>query len=236
MKRTLFILFSFLVVSSLSINAQMKLNLSPDITGGLQNDLVVNNLESNLKLELPPEVTNPGGNEFLKMWFVGLLADVTFPMGDFGDGWSTGFSAHAMLGYMLARGLLLNLSVGYVTFSEKESREGQDYSYSWIPVLLGLNYIFNPGRKFMPFVGLALGLYLLRWSGSYTYTYLGQTYSESYDGNSSEFGIAPRLGAYFLVSAAILLTLTAEYNMIFSSGSSTNAFGIMFGAMFAFGK
>lgn len=234
MKRTLLILFSFLVVSSLSINAQMKLNLSQEITNEKQNDLVENNLESNLKLELPPEVTNPGGNEFLKMWFVGLLADATFPLGDFGEGWSTGFSVHAMLGYMIARSLLLNVSAGYVSFSEKESFPDQERCFSWIPISLGLNYVFNPGRKFMPFIGLAAALYFISWSNTYTYTSLGQTQTQTSETNDTEFGIIPRLGAYYMVSAAILLSLTAEYNMIFTSGSTTSAFGVLFGAMFAF--
>ncbi|NNG27063.1 MAG: hypothetical protein HKM87_06025 [Ignavibacteriaceae bacterium] len=229
MKRTLFILFSFIVVSSLSINAQMKLNLSQEITGEQPTSFMENNLESNLKLELPPEVTNPAGNEFLKMWFVGLLADATLPMGDFGDSWSTGFSAHAMVGYMIARSLLLNVSAGYVTFSEKESVEGVDQSYSWIPIFLGLNYVFNPGKKFMPYLGVALGMYFI--SYSITQTIFGQTYD--FSGNDSEFGITPRLGAYFLVSAAILLSISAEYNMIFTSGSTTSAIGVLFGAMFA---
>jgi len=230
MRKTLFFLFSLFVVSSLSINAQMKLQLSQEITGERPTSFIENNLESNFKLELPPEVTNPGGNEFLKMWFVGILADATLPLGDFGDYWSTGFSAHVMLGYMISRGLLLNLSAGYVTFTEKESVEGQDVSFSWIPIALGLNYVFNPGKKFMPFIGFALGLYLINFS-SPTYTIFGETYGG--DETSTEFGITPRLGAYFLVSAAILLTLTAEYNMIFTSGSTTSALGVLFGAMFA---
>ncbi len=230
MKRTLLILFSFIVVSSLSINAQMRLSLSQELTGERPTSLMENNLESNLKLELPPEVTNPAGGELLKMWFVGLLADATIPTGDFGDFWSTGFSAHAMLGYMIARSLLLNVSVGYVTFSEKETIQGADFSFSWIPIFVGLNYVFNPGKKFMPFIGAALGLYLIN-SSSPTYTILGQTYGG--DETSTEFGITPRLGAYFLVSAAILLSISAEYNMIFTSGSTTSAIGILAGAMFA---
>ncbi len=230
MRRTLFILFSFLVVSSLSINAQMKLNLSQELTGERPTSFMDNNLESNLKLELPPEVTNPGGNEFLKMWFVGLLADVSFPIGDFGDFWGTGFSAHAMFGYMIARSLLLNVGVGYVTFSEKESVPNQEWCNTWIPVSLGLNYIFHPGRKFMPFIGLAAVIYFV--TSKYTRTVLNETRESS--NSDSEFGIRPRLGAYFLVSAAILLTFAAEYNMIFTSGSTTSAFGVLFGAMFAF--
>lgn len=229
MRRILFILFSFLAVSSLSLNAQMKLNLSQELTGERPTSFVDNNLESNLKLELPPEVTNPG-NEFIKMWFVGLLADATFPLGDFGENWSTGFSAHAMLGYMIARSLLVNISVGYTTFGEKQTVQNtSDHSFSWIPVFLGLNYVFNPGKKFMPFIGVALGLYF--WSQTFKFTFLNQTNENTV--TSTEFGVVPRLGAYYLVSAAILLTFAAEYNMIFTSGSTTSAFGVLFGAMFA---
>ncbi len=229
MRKSLYFLFSIFLFSAFSLNAQMQLQLSQDIASERPSTFVDNNLESNLKLELPPEVTNPAGNEFLKMWFVGLLADATLPMGDFGDAWSTGFSAHAMIGYMIARSLLLNVTAGYVTFSEKETIEGADISFSWIPIMIGLNYIFNPGQKFMPFIGFALGMYFI--SSSFSYEIFGQTYEG--DASDSEFGITPRLGAYFLVSAAILLSISAEYNMIFTSGSSTNALGILFGAMFA---
>jgi outer membrane protein W len=220
MKKVLFITIVALIGCTFTVNGQMKLSLSTDISGEQTATLGNHDLESNMKLELPPGVTNPGGNEFLKMWFVGILADATFPLGDFGDGWNTAFSAHVMVGYMIARSILLNLTVGYVSFSLKESIN-VDFSYAWTPVLLGLNYVFNPGQKFMPFIGLALGLYIEHLSfGSFSDT-------------NSEFGIAPRVGAYFLVSAAVLLTLNAEYNIIFSSGSSTTALGVFFGAMFA---
>ncbi len=120
----------------------MKLNLSQELTGERPTSFMENNLESNLKLELPPEVTNPAGGEFLKMWFVGLLADATIPTGDFGDAWSTGFSAHAMLGYMIARSLLLNVSAGYVTFSEKESVQGARSKFFLDSNIVGIKLCF----------------------------------------------------------------------------------------------
>jgi outer membrane protein W len=233
MKKVLFITAVVLIGFTFCANAQMMLNLSTDISGEQSATLGNHNLETNLKLELPPEVTNPGGNEFLNMWFIGILADATLPLGDFGESWSTGFSAHAMVGYMIARSILLNIAIGYTSFSEKESQEGYDNSFSWIPLLVGLNYVFNPGKKFMPFIGLALGLYFVSSSYSFTYTLFGEPQTQSGDANSTEFGIAPRLGAYYLVSAALLLSLTAEYNLIFSEGSSTTALGILIGAMFA---
>ena len=162
------------------------------------------------------------------LFLIGLALDVTFPLGDLGDFWSTGFSAHAMLAYMITRSILLNFSIGYIRFGEKESIEGFDQSYSWIPILLGLNYIFNQGQNFRPFIGLALGYYLIRLSFSFN--------SDEQSFNNEEFGIAPRIGVYFFVSAAILLSLTAEYNLIFTEGSSTTAFGILFSIMFALGN
>jgi outer membrane protein W len=233
MKRVLCFTIIALIGVTFSANAGMKLKLRSDLSKEQTATFGNHNLATNLKLELPAEITNPGNNEFLKMWLIGILADATLPLGDFGDVWSTGFSAHAMLGYMIARSMLLNITIGYTSFSEKESVEGVDNSFSWIPLLVGLNYVFNPGKKFMPFVGLALGLYFISNSYSITYTIFGQTETQSGDANSTEFGIAPRIGAYYLVSAAVLLSLSAEYNLIFSEGSSTTALGILFGAMFA---
>jgi opacity protein-like surface antigen len=233
MKKVVLITIIALLSVTFSANAGMKLKLRSDLSNQNTATLGNHDLETNLKLKLPVEVTNPGNDAFLKMWFIGVFADATFPLGDLGDSWSTGFSAHAMVGYMIARSILLNIAIGYTSFSEKESQEGFDNSFSWIPLLVGLNYVFNPGKKFMPFIGLALGLYFVSSSYSFTYTLFDQPETVSGDANSTEFGIAPRLGAYYLVSAALLLSLTAEYNLIFSEGSSTTALGILFGVMFA---
>ena len=227
MKKVVYTVITLIVVSSFSF-AQMKLQLPTEITGESSQSFLNHNLESNLNLDLPQHITSPGG-EFMKMWLIGIMADVTFPMGDLGDAWSTAFSGHAMVGYMIARSIMINLSVGYVKFTEKESIEGADNSFSWIPLLLGANYIFNPGKKFMPFIGFALGLYFI--SQSFSYSFFGQNIDESV--TDTEFGIAPRVGAMVLVSAAIMITLALEYNMIFTSGSTSSALGILFGAMFA---
>ncbi len=227
MKKVVYTFLALIIVSSFGF-AQMKLQLPTEITGESSQSFLNHDLESNLKLDLPQQITAPGG-EFMKMWLIGIMADVTFPMGDLGDAWSTAFSGHAMVGYMIARSIMISLSVGYVKFTEKESIEGADNSFSWIPLLLGANYIFNPGKKFMPFIGFALGLYFI--SQSFSYSFLGQNIDESV--TNTEFGIAPRVGAMVLVSAAIMISLALEYNMIFTSGSTSSALGILFGAMFA---
>ena len=233
MKKVLYILLIALVGFTFSANAGMKLKLRSDLSNEYTATLGNHNFESNMQLKLPAELAPSGEMEMIKgLFLIGLAFDVAFPLGDLGDFYSTGFSAHAMVAYMIARSILLNLSVGYVSFSEKESIENFDQSFSWIPILLGLNYVFNPGQNFRPFIGLAFGLYLLR--SSFSGSIFGVSFDESV--TNTEFGIAPRIGAYFLVSAAILLSLTAEYNLIFTEESSTTAFGILFSIMFALGN
>lgn len=225
--------FYCIVIAILSItitaNAEMKLKLSQDITGEMQSTLGNPQMESNLKLDLPASVTNPAGSELLKVWMVGLAADLTLPVGDLGDYRGIAFSAHAMIGYMIARSILLNFSVGYVSFSEKESVEGVDNSYSWIPIAIALNYVFSPGRKFMPYVGLALGLYLIH--QSFSYSYFGSTFSAS--DNATKFGISPHIGALYMASAALLINLAIDYHLVFTEGSSSTALGFMLGFMYA---
>jgi hypothetical protein len=81
----------------------------------------------------------------------------------------------------------------------------------------------------MPFIGLGIGFYLLR--SSFSGTLFGQTFDET--STNTEFGIVPRLGAFYLASASLLIALTAEYNLIFTEGSSTTALGVLLGFMFA---
>ncbi|MEJ2505737.1 MAG: hypothetical protein P8Y81_05680 [Ignavibacteriaceae bacterium] len=233
MKKVFYYAVIVILGITITTHAEMKLKLSQDITGKVQPTFGNSQMESNLKLDLPANVTNPAGNELLKLWLVGLAADATIPVGDLADGWSTGFSAHAMVGYMIARSILLQLSVGYIKFSEKESVEGVDNSYSWVPIAFALSYVFNPGKKFMPYVGLAAALYLISYSYSYSISVLGTTYSDSFDDSTTKFGIAPQLGAFYLASAAVLLNLSIQYHLVFTEGSSSTALGIMFGFMYA---
>ena len=133
MRKTLYFALTIFLVCAVSLSAEMKLKLRSDLAMNNNASFGNHQLESNLKLELPTTITNPGGSDFLKMWLIGIMADVTFPTGDLGEGWSTGFSGHAMVGYMIAKSILVYLNAGYVTFSEKDAVEGSDNSFSWIP-------------------------------------------------------------------------------------------------------
>jgi outer membrane protein W len=230
MNKVLFTVLSFIVISSLSF-AELKLKLPTDLTGETTQSIVYKNVESNLNLNIPSEIVPPSDmKDFVKgMIIIGLLADVSFPMGgdeDFGHIAGTGYSGHAMLGYVIANSWLLTLRGGYVAFGE-QTTTGEEFgstytwtdNYSQIPILLGAYYMFNTPGAFKPYIGLALGLIIQNYTFEGTYNYeifpgQTQTFTESADKSSSGFGMVPALGCYYLLGS-IMLNLAVEYNMLF---------------------
>jgi len=228
MRRTLFFIFSLFLVSSLCINAQMKLQLSQEITGEQPASFVNNNLETNLNLELPPEVTAPGGiKDFVKgMFLLGILADVSLP---FGDGFKhvagTGFSGHVMFSYLVSTSVFLAIRAGYISFGKKThegNENGFEYkyedSYSQIPILLGAYYLFATSGKFKPYIGLALGIFIQ----TYSYNWredsgFGDPWTQEGDASSTGFGIVPAVGFYYILGS-VMLHAAVEYAYLFSEG------------------
>lgn len=242
MKRTLCCIIIALIGVTFSANAGMKLKLRSDISKEQTATFGNHNLKSNMQLKLPAEFAPSGRMELIKgLFLIGLMLDVTFPLGDdFTSFAGTGFSGHAFVAYMVARSIMLTLSAGYIKFGDKDSElEGGSYSQTWshsqIPILLGLNYLFNMKGALRAYIGFALGLFILR--DSYKYTFFNETDEQSE--SNSKFGIVPRIGLMYM-TAAIILSLEVTYSLIFheagSEGSSNLAqFGMLFGIMFALG-
>jgi len=243
MKKILFITIIALIGVSFSANAGMKLKLRSDLSKGNTATFGDHNFESNMQLKLPAELAPSGKMELLKgLFLIGLMLDVSFPIGtDFSNFAGTGFSGHAFVAYMVARSIMLTLSSGYIKFGDKDSEiEGGSFSESWshsqIPILFGLNYLFNMKGALRAYLGFALGLFIL--SDTYTYTFLNNTDEQSE--SNSKFGIVPRVGLLYM-TAAIILSLEVTYSLIFHKaeveGSSNLAhLGILFGVMFALGR
>jgi len=243
MKRVLYITIIALIGVTFSANAGMKLKLRSDLSNEHTATFGNHNLKSNMQLKLPAEFAPSGRMELIKgLFLIGLMLDVTFPLGDdFTSFAGTGFSGHAFVAYMVARSIMLTLSAGYIKFGDKDfGSEGEGFSQTWshsqIPILLGLNYLFNMKGALRAYLGLALGLFILR--DSYKYTIFDQTDEQSE--SSSKFGIVPRVGLIYM-TAAIILSLEVTYSLIFheaeGEGSSNLAhLGILFGIMFALGN
>lgn len=228
MRRTLLYIFSLFLVSSFCINAQMKLQLSQEITGEQPTSFTNNNLESNLNLELPPEVTAPGGiKDFAKgLILLGILADVSFP---FGDGFKhiagTGFSGHVMASYLVSTSVFLALRAGYISFGTQTTEGSESWgnfkyedSYSQIPILFGAYYLFATSGKFKPYIGLALGIFIQ----TYSYNWIedsgfGEPWTQEGDASSTGFGIVPAVGFCYILGS-VMLHAAVEYAYLFSEG------------------
>jgi len=242
MRRILLLVLSVILVSSLSLDAQMKLKLAQDITGETPQSLVNHNLESNLNLELLPEATAPGGmKDFVKgMFLLGILADISFPFGEGSDelqgntlepGFkhiaSTGFSGHVVASYVVSASFLVSLRGGYISFGT-QTQEPEDFpgakwenEYSQIPILVGGYYLISTGSGFRPYVGTAVGVFIQNYKFTGTYPYEGflkiqqQTSTETADVSSTGFGIVPAVGFYYFLGS-VVLHVAAEYAYLFS--------------------
>ena len=237
MRKVLLTLLTLVLASSFGL-AEMKLKLNQDLLSETNSSIINNNLESNLKLEVPADVVTPPADmkDFVKgMMLLGILADVSFPMGGdegFGHIAGTGFSGHIMFGYMVAKAWMIAIRGGYISFGTQTTSGSEDFgfgqtfdynyedSYSQIPILIGAYYIFATKGAFKPYLGLALGLFIQNYKFTWTdsYTYLGQTDSDTYEGDASStgFGIVPAAGFHFLVGS-IILTAAVEYAYLFSN-------------------
>jgi hypothetical protein len=238
MHKVLLTVLTLALVSTLGF-AEMKLKLKSDFFSETNSTIINNNLESNLNLNIAPEVVAPplDMKEFVKgMIILGILADASFPLGGegtdtdpkFGHIAGTGFSGHIVLGYIVAKSWLLTLRGGYIKFGEKTGSEDFGFAnwnytdnFSQIPILIGAYYLFNTPSAFKPYIGLALGIMIqnYKYEGTGTYEiFPGQTetFSESADKSSTGFGLVPSLGTYYLLGS-VMIQLAVEYNILFGA-------------------
>ena len=220
------ILLAVLLVLSNAVLAQMQLKLSNDFDQQYLNTSS-QNLESNLQLKLPEfSAPAPDAIEFAKgLMMLGILADVTFPMGgdeDFGHIAGTGFSGHVMFSYFISHQFMLAIRAGYIKFgTQTEEGDEQGYSYKYedsfsqIPILLFAYYMIATKGNFKPYVGLGVGAFLQTYSFKWEESYFGQNYSLDESYSSTGFGIVPEVG-FFLMLSGLAIQASAGYNLLLS--------------------
>lgn len=147
---------------------------------------------------------------------------LAMPMGDFGDGYGTGFGITGVFSYALNPQLLLTGSIGYISFGEKFP----GFSSSTVPLNGGIQYRFNPGQKFQPYIGAET---LLFFSSA---TIPTGFFASSTSSSSTEFGFTPLVGAAFPISPTMEIRANLKYHVIFSSGYNTTFLGIGGGVHF----
>ncbi|MCX8104378.1 MAG: porin family protein [Ignavibacterium album] len=160
---------------------------------------------------------------------VSVQGGVFLPTGDFGDAAATGFGGTGTFTYNVTPMLQVTGSIGYATWGPKEDLpSGWEWSFSSIPVQVGLRYAFGKGN-FLPYVAAETGMHFL--SSKVTFEMFGQTYTS--DDSESKFGFAPGAGFLYNFNPKTALDVTLKYNMIFTEGSSTTYLGINAGVAFA---
>jgi len=155
---------------------------------------------------------------------VGGGLNLGLPMGTFGDVAGFGFGFQARFQYGLNDQLALAGSLGYISFSEKNS-----VSSSALPILVSARYYFTPGE------GRVYG------QADAGLTSLSQTFNISFGGfgsvsgtgSTTNFSIGFGGGYEMPLANKWSLDFGAGYNIILASGGSFSYIGIRAGANYA---
>ena len=168
--------------------------------------------------------------------------DVLIPVGTFGDGWSTGFGGSVRGQYDVDPMFSLGLTVGYYTWSGKDVAGFKFPTLSGLPIRAFGKYYFMPEGK-ARFYGMAeLGMFF---SSTDDQTYPnpfaglpGQPATITVAGSSSsDFNYAPGVGVELpLGSGNSKIDISARYDVIATSGSSSSNFAGRVGINFGLGN
>lgn len=152
---------------------------------------------------------------------LGADLGIGIPTGNFADAVNTGFGLNGVVSYFLQRNLLLTGNIGYWSFSKSEG--GIDFSFSTIPLNLGLHYRFSE-VGFIPFIGAETFLFF----NSAKIEYLGYSSSDS----ETKFGFVPLVGFAYKLSQTMELRGALKYHIIFTEDENTTFLGILVGLHF----
>lgn len=147
---------------------------------------------------------------------------LSLPMGDFGNGFKTGFGATGTVTYMATKELDVVATFGYLTYTSKAS---SDATFSTMPILGGIRYYFA-NKDFKP--------YLTAQAGIFSSKAKVKIFGFEVESTSSDFGFVGGAGFLYKLGNKLNLDVTATFNSISSSGSSTTFVNVMAGVHFAF--
>ncbi|MER3523061.1 MAG: hypothetical protein C4326_03100 [Ignavibacteria bacterium] len=156
--------------------------------------------------------------------------DVLIPMGDFGKAHSTGFGGSVRGQYNITPMFSAGLTAGYYTWSGKDQNLGfiavKGGTYKGVPVRAFGKYYFAPESEQVRFYGIAeIGMFF----GSVD-TPFGSI-------SLTDFNFAPGVGVEFgLGSGNTKLDVSARYDVIATSGSSSGSLGARVGVNFGLGN
>jgi|MudIll2142460700_1097286.scaffolds.fasta_scaffold14494_4 opacity protein-like surface antigen len=139
---------------------------------------------------------------------LGFNGGAAIPTGDFGDDFDMGWGGNALFIYHISPNADFTGSVGYITWSGKDSI---DATYSSIPVLIGVRYLFGK-EKIFGYGSAELGAHFT--TLDLPEIDLGE--GEVFGGSESNtyFGWALGAGLLYKINEKLDLDFSAKYNMI----------------------
>lgn len=166
--------------------------------------------------------------------------DVLIPMGDFGKAHSTGFGGSVRGQYNITPMFSAGLTAGYYTWSGKDQNLGfitvKGGTFKGVPVRAFGKYYFAPESEQVRFYGIAeIGMFF----GSVDVPPINTPFGPIGGGSASstDFNFAPGVGVEFgLGSGNTKLDVSARYDVIATSGSSSGSLGARVGVNFGLGN
>lgn len=126
---------------------------------------------------------------------VELGLDYSPPTGDFGNSYNTGAGMYIEPKYSLNENIDLGLYLGGNGFVGSDVERVTFEFTTIIPILATSTYRFST-EKITPYAGLGLGIYFTRLIGFTFFDPITGHPERTSDNSSSDFGFAPRAGAY----------------------------------------
>jgi len=166
---------------------------------------------------------------------LGFNGGAGIPTGDFADGFDLGWGGNALFVYHVNPAVDLTGSAGYITWSGKDS---VDATYTSIPVLFGVKYLFGKGNVHGYGSG-EVGVHFTTLDLPEVDIAPGETLGGKT--SSAYFGWALGAGLLYNISKTVDVDLSAKYNMIVvgeensydQKSTTVDYFSIMLGFLFA---
>jgi hypothetical protein len=152
---------------------------------------------------------------------IGVGADLSFPTGDFGEAFKTGFGGYVKGMYGIGEAGQITFTTGYSGFKLKNSIDDFKMTTSIIPLLAGYRHNF---QSFFAEPQIGYGIYGIK----------VETDIEGLEGKESEGAFTWALNAGYVFNDKI--EVSARYQSGHKDGSSQSLFGLRVGYNFSLGS
>jgi outer membrane protein W len=139
-----------------------------------------------------------------------MQGSAAIPTGYSEDIVSVGFGGSLNVSYSFNSSFEVSFSSGYYKFGYKESLPDYTFSFSTLPVLVGIRYNILD-YNFIPYIGIEAGGYISKFNLTIDYGYFGKVPVIT---NDKSWGISPEAGFKINLTPELDLDVNAKYNRI----------------------